>query len=41
MDLWIRSQDKRELRPNPKLGIDEVENKEEKKEEKVIGIKKK
>lgn len=27
MDLWIRSQDKRELRPNPKLGIDEVENK--------------
>ena len=27
MDLWIRSQDKRELRPNPKLGIGEVENK--------------
>lgn len=24
MELWIRSQDKRELRPNPKLGIDEV-----------------
>lgn len=26
MNLWIRSQNKRELRPNPKLGIDILEN---------------
>ena len=26
MDLWIRSQDKKELIPNPKLGIDQCEN---------------
>ena len=27
MELWIRSQNKRELRPNPKLGIDEIKDK--------------
>ena len=26
MNLWIRSQDKKEFRPNPKFGIDMVEN---------------
>ena len=26
MNLWIRSQDKKELRPNPKLGIDRLES---------------
>ena len=26
MDLWIRSQNKRELRPNPKLGIEEIKD---------------
>lgn len=26
MDLWIRSQNKKELIPNPKLGIDQCEN---------------
>lgn len=26
MELWIRSQNKRELRPNPKLGLDELKN---------------
>lgn len=26
MELWIRSQNKRELRPNPKLGLDKLEN---------------
>lgn len=27
MELWIRSQNRRELRPNPKLGIDEIKDK--------------
>lgn len=27
MELWIRSQDRKELRPQPKLGIDKLENK--------------
>ena len=27
MDLYIRSQDRKELRPQPKLGIDKLENK--------------
>ena len=27
MKLWIRSQDRKELRPQPKLGIDKLENK--------------
>lgn len=26
MNLWIRSQDKKELRPNPNLGIDRLES---------------
>lgn len=26
MNLWIRSQNKKELIPNPKLGIDQCEN---------------
>ena len=26
MELWIRSQNKKELIPNPKLGIDQCEN---------------
>lgn len=26
MELWIRSQDKRELRPNPKLGLDKLKD---------------
>lgn len=26
MDLWIRSQNKKELIPNPKLGIDQCKN---------------
>ena len=26
MDLWIRSQNKKELIPDPKLGIDQCEN---------------
>lgn len=26
MDLWIRSQDRKELRPQPKLGIEKIVN---------------
>lgn len=26
MDLWIRSQDKKELRANPKLGLDKLKD---------------